>query len=266
MTAPLPLPMRVLVKGASQVVWTSWMGGPRTDFAYPRVIEAELYAAGRPAEVRVEAFPSARTSEALKTWEQEVVRWSPDVVVLHYGQFEVVHLLLPWWMEVHAFSIKTRPGPVRDKYRFVLDKVWKSMAQVQKFVDRRVNQTVFSNRPRRVGADLERLITQIRSVASPLVIVPDFIDPCTRYADWFPGMRARTQVMNQTIDDLIAKINHPDVRRFSVREVVAGMDLEDEPAPDGGHYTPEVHREVGRALTSVILEWASNQPHLKTST
>src|SRR5205085_11966333 len=125
--------------------------------------------AGRPAEVRVEAFPSARTSEALKTWEQEVVRWSPDVIILHLGQFEVVHLLLPWWMEVHAFSIRTRPGPVRDKYRYALDKVWKSMAQVQKFVDGRVNPTMMSHRPRRVAADLERLITPIRSVASPLV-------------------------------------------------------------------------------------------------
>ena len=266
MSQPLPLPIRVLVKGASQVVWTSWMGGPRTDFAYPRVIEAELYSAGRPAEVRCEAWPSARTSQALKTWEKEVVRWSPDVIILHFGQFEVVHLLLPWWMEIHAHSLKTRPGPVRDKYRYALGRVWKAMARVQQFTDRRVNPTMFSNRPRRVAADLERLITRVRNIASPLVLVPDFIDPGTTYAKWFPGMHARTQVMNATIDELIARIDHPDVRRFELRKLVESMDLEGEPAPDGGHYTPEIHREVGRALAQVILEWASDQPHLKTPT
>src|SRR5947208_6741144 len=41
MSEPLPLTMRVLVQGSSQAVWTSWMGGPRGDLAWPRVIEAE---------------------------------------------------------------------------------------------------------------------------------------------------------------------------------------------------------------------------------
>src|SRR5205823_4305743 len=107
-------PLRVLVKGASTAVMTSWMGGPRTDFAYPRVIEAELLAAGQPAEVRVTAAVGQRTKDSLKSWEREVVAWSPDVVVLHCGQYEAIHLFMPWWLERYVNNVARRPGVVRD--------------------------------------------------------------------------------------------------------------------------------------------------------
>jgi len=263
MNEPLPLPIRVLVKGSSQTVWTSWMGGPRSDLAWPRVIEAELHAAGRPAIVRCEGYPSATARDALRTWDDEVIRWSPDVYIAQLGQFEAVHFFLPSWLEAHVHSHKTTPGPVRDRYRAALKVVWKSLARVQQAADARLDSTMFSNRPRRAVADLEVLIKRVRNIASPLVLLPDFLDPGPVYRKWFPGMHARTEVMNAAIDDLVAKLDNPDIRRFSIRAVAAGMELDGEPAPDGGHYTPEVHREVGRAMAQVIREWADDQPHLK---
>lgn len=263
MPEPLPLPLRVLVKGASTVVWTSWMGGPRSDLAYPRVIEAELHAAGQPAEVRVTAKGSARTKDAIKTWEEEVVAWSPDVIVLHYGHFETVHLMLPSWMEHYANNRSRRPGAVRELYYGgVVKKAWKALATVQQFADQRVDPTIFAHRPRRVAADLECLITRVRSVASPLVIIPDLLQPGPPYAKWFPGMGPRIEVMNATLDALVARLDHRDIRRFPVAKLVAELDLDGEPTPDGGHYTPTVHRAVGEGLARVILEWAADQPHL----
>jgi hypothetical protein len=239
------------------------MGGPRTDFAYPRVIEAELRAAGLPADVRVEAWPSALTKDALKTWEQEVVPWSPDVVVLHYGHFETIHLLLPSWVERYANALSRRPGKLRDAYyRKVVKKAWLALATGQQYVDRRVDPTMMAHRPRRVAADLERLISRVRNVASPLVLVPDLLPPGGPWANWFPGMGARVEVMNTTLDALVDRIDQPDVRRFRVTDVVGGLSLEGEPAPDGGHFTPAVHRAVGRGMAQVILEWSSQQPHL----
>lgn len=258
------MPVRVLVKGASTVVWTSWMGGPRTDFAYPRVIEAELRAAGLPAEVRAAAGASIRTKDALATWEQEVVPWSPDVVILHLGHFETMHLLLPRWAERYANTPSRRPGPLRDRwYGGPVKKAWLGLATVQQQIDARVDPAIRSGRARRVAADIERLIGHIRDVASPLVLVPDLLAPCRRWAEWFPGMDARVEVMNETLDDLVARIAQPDVRRFRVTDVVAGLDLDEEPAPDGGHFSPVVHRAVGSALAQVILEWAAHQPHLR---
>jgi hypothetical protein len=263
MTQPLPLPIRVLVKGSSQEVWTSWMGGPRTDYAWPRVVEAELHAAGRPAEVRSTAYPAALTRSALKTWDEEVIAWSPDVVIVHLGLVETIHLLLPPWFRDHVYNYKTRTGPVRNRYRVVLQQVWRILARVQQAVDGRVNPNLFSRRPRRVVRDLEHLITQVRNIGSPLVLLPDFLAPGAVYDKWFPGMGARVEAMNAATDELIAKLDSPDVRRFSVRDVVAGMDLDDEPTPDGIHYIPAVHREVGRGIAQVVLEWADGQPYLK---
>ena len=108
--APLPQPVRVLVKGASTVNWVSWMGGPRSDFAYPRATEAALLAAGRPAVVRDTSLAAEHPKSALKAWSDEVVPWSPDVVVLHYGHMECIHLMLPRSLQRHAQSLQSRPA------------------------------------------------------------------------------------------------------------------------------------------------------------
>jgi hypothetical protein len=243
------------------------MGGPRTDLAYPRVIEAELRAAGIPAEVRVTAAASQRTKDALKTWEQEVVPWSPDVVILHYGHFESMHLFLPSWLERYANAPKRRAGRLHDLYwRKVVKKAWLALATLQQSLDRHVDPRARWRRPKGVAADLERVIGRIRSAASPLVLVPDLLDPGRRWTEWFPAMEARVEVMNKTLDDLVTRIDERDVRRFRVTDVVAGMDLDGEPAPDGGHYSPAVHRAVGQAFAHVIQEWAAHQPHLRPVT
>lgn len=264
MPEPLPLPLRVLVKGASTSVWTSWMGGPRSDLAYPRVIEEKLLAAGRPADVRVTALPAERTKDAFKTWERDVIPWSPDVVILHYGHFETIHLMAPRWLERYANSLSLRPGVIRTKYHRVVQKIWRAFAVGQQFADRRVDPTIFAWRPRKVAADLDRLILRIRNISSPLVLIPDLIEPGPPYQKWFPGMGARIEVMNKTLDELVTRIGNPEVRRFPVSKVVEDLDLEGHPTPDGGHFTPTVHRAVGEALAEVILEWADGQAHLSS--
>ena len=113
MPTPLPLPMRVLVKGASTVNWVSWMGGPRTDLAFSRAMEAKLLSDGRPCTVQTITMPREKTSAIIKSWQQEVLGYSPDVVVLVYGHYETIHLFLPHWMEKHANSLAGRPRAVR---------------------------------------------------------------------------------------------------------------------------------------------------------
>lgn len=266
MPAPLPLPVRILVKGASNVGIASGMGGSRTDFTFPRAIEAELLAQGRPAAVQAISVPSERAKSTLRNWEREMIGFSPDVVVLGHGHYETVHLFLPWWLERHANSRRAKPRRLSALYRKrLLRPTWMALARLQARLDRRIDPNIRRSRPARVVADTERLIERIRYLHSPLVFVLEFQPPSSRYRSWFPGMTARLQVMNRELAAMVERIGEPDVRYFPTSGIVseiAGGDLESA-LPDGFHFTPEIHRAIGVGLAAQIGEWADTQGHLK---
>ena len=266
MPEPLALPIRVLVKGASTVNWLSGMGGPRTDFTFPRVIESELLADGRPVQVQTISVASELTSTTLLRWEREVLGFSPDVIVLVYGHYETIHLFLPRWLERHANSLKVRPRRLGGLYRrLLLRPVWMFLARLQARLDTVLDPTIRSSRPRNVAADLQTLIGQVQKVASPLVIVFELLPPATRYRSWFPGMTKRIDVMNAAIAQMVERVGKPNVRYFRTSEMVtkyADGDI-DVATPDGFHYSPQLHREIGAELARIIAEWADTQPHLR---
>jgi hypothetical protein len=265
MTSPLPLPIRVLVKGASTVNWTSWSGGPRTDFIFARVVEERLLADGRPCNVQTHTMMSEKTSNILRTWQDEVLGFSPDVIVLVYGHYETLHLILPRWLERHANSLRERPRRLESFYRRrILRPVWMMLARLQARLDTVVSPTIHRHRPRHVAADMEQFITQVQTVGSPLVIVFELLPPAEKFQNWFPGMTARIEVMNRAIADMVARVDKPNVRYFHVQELVdkyCDGDIE-VATPDGFHYTPELHRVIGTQLAEQIGEWSDTQPHL----
>lgn len=263
--APLPLPIRILVKGASTVGWLSGMGGPRSDFTFPRAIEQELLREGRPVELRTISVASERAKTTLKRWEHEMIGFSPDVVVLVYGHYETIHLFLPWWFERHANSLRARPHWLVRFYRKrVLRPVWMWLAKAQSKVDRAIDPTVRRRRPKQVAADLEELIGHVQELASPLVFVFELMPPARRFQSWFPGMAARIAVMNDALHAMVKRVDKPNVRYFRVAglvDSVAGGDM-DAATPDGFHYSPELHRVIGETLAHEIAAWADTQPHL----
>jgi hypothetical protein len=265
MPESLPLPIRILVKGASTVSWASGIDRSRDAFIFPRAIEAELLKEGRPAQVQTISVPSERTKSTLLNWEREVLGFSPDVIVLVYGHYETVHLFLPWWLERHANSRRARPRPLAELYRrTLLRPVWMFLAKLQARLDTRLDPTLRRNRPKYVAADLERLIERVQEIGSPLVYVFELLPPAKRYHTWFPGMAARIEVMNRTLADLVDRVNLPNVQYFKVSELVdkhCAGDI-DVATPDGFHYTPELHYEIGAELARRISTWAETQPHL----
>ncbi|WP_235737220.1 SGNH/GDSL hydrolase family protein [Nocardioides alcanivorans] len=260
------LPLRVLVKGASTVNWTSWMSGPRTDFIFPRVIEEQLLADDRPCHVQTISMTSEKTSTILSTWQREVLNFSPDVIVLLYGHYETIHLFLPRWLERHANSLKARPRWWSHLYRQkVLRPLWMVLAKLQARADRLLDPTIRRNRPKHVAADLRAYIDHVQQVGSPLVFCLELLPPTERYQGWFPGMEARMRVMNQSIRAMVAQVGRSNVRYLEVRpfiDAVAGGDPE-VATPDGFHYSPAMHRAVGEALAAEIKAWAETQPHLR---
>jgi hypothetical protein len=267
MPAPLRLPIRILVKGPSIVNWTSWMGGPRTDFTFPRVIEETFCNEGRPSLVEAVTMTSEQAKRLTLTWQREVLGFSPDVIVLSYGQFESVHLFLPRWLERHANSLKVRPRRPSELYRKAIVKpMWKSLAQVQAKLDARMKPTFKRARTRNVPLDMERYIKQVQKVASPMVIVMEVLPPATRQKSWFPGMTARIAMMNEANRAMVERVGLPNVIWFTTSDLVEkhfGGDIEIA-TPDGFHYSPDFHRHIGEKMARVIAEWAETQLHLKT--
>jgi lysophospholipase L1-like esterase len=264
-TGLAPLPLRVLVKGASPAHWISWMDGPREDLAYPRITEQELLAAGHPARVRDLSVTSERARTGLKNWQRQVFNFSPDVVVLNYGLFEAVHQFLPQPLERYANSLISRPGSVRDAYRKrVVRPTWVALAKGQQRLDGVLPATMFRHRPRRFAADMELLIQRIQMVQSPLVLVLEVSPPGETWRSWFPGIAERISETNEVLAEVVRRIDRPDVRYFPTSTALAGLvDAGEDIVPDGGHYTPAAHRALGAALAAEILAWSEQQPLLR---
>lgn len=265
MITPLPLPVRVLVKGASTVSWISFMGGPRSDFAFPRAIEATLLGDGRPAEVRNTALLGTPTRDFFRTFEPDVAQWSPDVVVIIAGHYETIHLFLPRWFERWANRPNVRPGRLRTAFRRrVVRGIWKVSARVQARVDALV-KPLLQRRLRAAAADLEGYIRLVQQVGSPLVLVFELLPPAPRQAQWFPGMAGRIHQVNREHEAAIERLGLPNVELFRVSEIAGRVAGDDQAAatPDGFHFTPELHAEIGAELGRRIIAWADTQPHLK---
>ena len=264
MSTPLPLPIRVLVKGPSLVNWTYPLGGPRTDFTYPRALEAELLSDGRPCEVRAVTMMAEVAGDLLKTWEREILGYSPDVIVLNYGGYESIHLFLPRWLERHANSLSAPPRLYSRAYRkFLLRPVWKTLAKIQFRVDSKF-PTIRKAPTRRMIADIERYIAQVQQVGSPMILLLEMHNATQRRLNWFPGINHRTAIVREETAKLVARIDKPHVRYVPLLELLDKHSDGDEDAaiPDGFHFSPKMHRVIGAALAQEISEWADTQPHL----
>jgi hypothetical protein len=257
------LPIRVLVKGASLMHAISARPQHREDFTFSRVIEESLLRSGHGAQVWTAAVASEPARHAFRTWEEQVQAWSPDVVVLSYGYYEVIHLFLPRWLERHANSLRARPGRVRTFYRRrVLRRFWVSLAKVQAAVDRRVGARWFAPRVRQVETQLRAYIDQTREVGQPLIILFEFLPVGRRGQDWFPGMSARTALMNRMLHRLVAAYDSPEVVLLPVPAIAERAAPGQEPNTDGFHYTPVVHQAIGEEIADRIRAWAEQYPRL----
>jgi hypothetical protein len=255
----------VLVKGSSIVNWVSPMGGPRTDFSFPRVIEQRLLDHGQSVELRANTVPRDVTRVALRTWPEEVFGFSPDAIVLAFGYYECVHLFVPRWLEKHKHSLIARPRGYATLYRrWLVRPVYRLAARAQARIDRRVGSRWGVRRRRRVLADLNALVTRVLEVGSPLVIVMELLPVTERYQSWFPGMNHRVEQMNQGLEELVARFDRDNVRYFRTSTAMESVGATDTEAlrPDGFHFTPELHRAIGEHLGDEILGWARHQPHL----
>lgn len=259
-----PLPIRVLVKGASLMHDISEFPQKREDFIFARVIEESLLQSGHGANVWTAAVASEPTAHAFKKFEEEVKAWSPDVVILSYGYYEVIHLFLPRWLERHVHSMKARPGPIRSFYRKnLLRKFWMVLAQTQAALDRRVGARFFGRKVKKVEKELRTYIDKTRKVGEPLIMLFEFLPTGKRGQDWFPGMSARTVLMNEMLHKLVADYDNPEIVLVPIPAIAERATPGIEPNADGFHYTAPVHQAIGEEIADEIRAWAKQFPRLQ---
>lgn len=250
-----PAPLRILVKGSSLVLKAPERTQAPGEYTFPRHVENDLVARGVPATVWNAGVVGELTVAAFDTWEEQVLAWSPDVIVFGYGYYECIHGFLPHWFERLANPEIKRPGVVRNLGRTALVRpVWKASAQAQRFWEKRVRRVRATGPRRRVIRRYERLIERSRRVGSPLVLVLELLGPNDRAADWFPGMADRIDAMNAALEAMVAGFADPDVRLLPVRSLAAD---DPEPVPDGLHYNARLRRQIASAIADAAAEHAS---------
>lgn len=263
MSTALPLPLRVLVKGPSTVLWTSMMSGPRSDFTFPRVMEQELLARGYPAEVRNTGRLGWPTRDLFKTWDEDIVAWSPDIVILAVGHYESLHIILPRWLERGANTVNRRPGRFRKfYYRRLLRAGARAVLLVQKAIDR--PSVRHKRRMRRVIADTEAYIKMTHMVGSPLILLMEIHPPNASKRPWFGGWTERIRVLNDDLRALAAKNADLNVEFIEITDLTAAFE-DSSPETlwaDGIHFVPEFHRAIGEKFAGVAEEWAAKQAYL----
>ena len=263
MTNSAPLPLRTLIKGPSTMNWISMMGGPRSDLPFPRVIEQQLLAAGRPAEVRDTSRLGWMTRDLMSTWDEDVAAWSPDVVIMAPCHMETVHVLQPSWLERAANKVNRRPGVLRKIwYKRILRGASRTVLHIQRRVDR--PGYYVNRRMRRALADTQAYIELTQKVGSPLMLVMELHPPIQAKLWWFGGWRDRVERLNDDLRALVERIDRPNVRFVQITDLMSRFDP-GEPEDlwaDGIHFSPEFHRAIGEKFAGIIDEWAKGQEHL----
>ncbi len=255
MNAPLPHPVRVLVKGSSLVVMTPDWNGEPGEYTFPRWIQNGLLDRGRPCEVVNRGVAGELTRSAFDAWESEVMAGCPDAVVYGYAYYECIHALLPHWLERHVNTYNGRTGPLRTRYRgYLLRPLWKLLAQTQRILDPYIGTRLFGRRTHRIIKDYELLIGRTRTLApgSPLVFVLALFGPGGKAGDWFPGMQARIDAMNVALAAMVERIGDPGVRLVPVGTLAEQLEPGADPVPDGLHYSPPMRRIIGDWIAAEI--------------
>lgn len=265
MSTPRPLPLRVLVKGASTVVWTSFMGGPRTDLGWPRALEAELLRMGIEAEVRNTAVLGTPSDHWFETFEQDLSQWSPDVVIAVPSHYESLHAFLPHAVERWANRVNRPPAHRYDALRKRIRRgTYRALIKVQARCDRALPESSDRRRMRRAAAVLEGYVQLAQFVASPHVIVLELLRPAEKIDRWLPGCDRRIQMANEENRAMVGRLGLDNVQMFATTDVAHAMYGEGRnvATPDGFHYTPELHQAIATALAQDVAAIAKTLPHL----
>lgn len=239
------------------------MGGPRTDFTFPRAMEMELRLQGFDVDSMVDSVPGESIARARRNWPDQVLGFSPDVIVLSLGHYEAIHLFLPRWFERHMNTLTAGTGRLEALYRrWILRPTYRALARAQAALDRSFGRALSKRCVKHAAAGVSAIVHGARQVGSPLVVLMEIAPLTERYERWFPAMNYRIDRINEGLRRIADADASGEVCYFETRKVVAALGAPSDVTPDGFHFSPEAHATVGRELAALVGSWAASQPHL----
>lgn len=226
----------------------------RAEGTYVEVLADLLAAEGVPAVPHLESRWFDFLPRAMREYESRVRVHAPDVVIVQFGLNEYQPWLVPVWLIRHLMvQNQAVVRPAKAYRHYVAPRLWRAVRGFRRQAAPLVGLRTWQTTPRRFGGHLTRLIRNVRLEARPLVLVLDIDRPGDVLEHFLPGMRARHAVFQDVIERVVREAGDPEVRLVRVSELTVAGGRES--LPDGMHYTPDTHREVGALLAAEVISW-----------
>lgn len=245
---------RVAVLGNSVPILVVPPRATREEGTFPERLQRLLDERGLDVEVRNDSRLFDVLPDGWRRFQQQVIPWAPDVLVVNYGVIEMQPNVVPTWLNRHLTTVTVGgKGPVALYKRRAVPKLWPPVRRFQRWSSARVGTRTWRLPPQRLGAELRRVVEVARQDRM-LVLVNDVHAPGDRLRHFFPAIERRHAIVQEVLADVVDGFADPDVRLVPVSQVSAKLG-EVEGLPDGLHLTSAGHLGVAELLADEIAPW-----------
>jgi lysophospholipase L1-like esterase len=230
----------------------------REDGTFPERLQRLLDEQGFDVEVRNESRLFDMLPSGWRRFQQQLIPWAPDVLVVNYGVVEMQPNVVPTWLNRHLTTETVGgKGPVGVYKRRVVPHLWPPVRTFQRRASRRTGTHTWRLPPRRVADELRRLIHVARQ-EKMLVLVNDVPEPGERLRYFLPTIERRHAILQEVLADVVDAFADPEVRLVPVSQVSAKLG-EAAGLPDGLHLTSAGHLAVAHLLADEIGPWLASR-------
>jgi lysophospholipase L1-like esterase len=136
----------------------------------------------------------------------------------------------------------------------VSKRVWKQVRSARRAASPVVGTRTWQVTPERFTRKLVSIIKQARKEFRPLVLVLDIAPPGELLTHYLPGQDQRHRIYQGVIERAVAGFEDPEIRMIRTEPMVRRLGFR-AALPDGMHFSPRGHQEVGDLLAREVFGW-----------
>ena len=222
---------------------------------FGEVLRDRLAGAGVASTLHLEGRWFEFIQAGLRRYEPSVRAHVPDVLIIQYGLNESQPWLVPIWTLRHFITDHKTASRSALWYReHVSKRVWKQIRSARRAASPRVGTRTWQVHPDRFTRKLVSIIKQARKEFLPLVLVLDIAPPGPLLTHYLPGQEERHRIYQDVIERAVAGFQDREIRLVRTEPMVRRLGFSTA-LPDGMHFSPRGHQEVGDLLASEVFGW-----------